>query len=81
MENKIYNITLLHVIEAIIEKGYNPYAQLRGYVLEKNPLYITSYKSAREIIKTIDIKYIDEYLRNWETYQDKKWIKEFIDNK
>ncbi|WP_345742654.1 IreB family regulatory phosphoprotein [Bacteroides nordii] len=28
------------------EKGYDPYAQLTGYITENEPTYITSHKGA-----------------------------------
>ena len=67
------------VVEALIERGYNPYAQLKGYILDNSPNYITSFKNARDIIKTIETDIVEEYLKNWEQYQDIKWKKEFID--
>ena len=72
-------MSLNAVVEALIERGYNPYAQLKGYILKNSPCYITSFKNAREIIKTVDDEFIDDYLKNWGKYQDNKWKKEFIE--
>ena len=72
-------MSLNAVVEALIERGYNPYAQLKGYVLNNSPCYITSYNNARDIIKTVDIEFIDDYLTNWDRYQDGRWKREFIE--
>ena len=66
------------IVDALIERGYNPYRQLKGYVLEGLDTYITSNSNAREKIKLIDISLIDEYLLNWNEYQDDKWRLEFL---
>lgn len=75
------NINLLTtnlVVEALIERGYNPYAQLNGYLIKNNDRYITSHQNARKLIKTVDREFLDEYLREWDFYQDKEWKTEFI---
>ena len=45
---------LKDVYEALVEKGYNPINQMVGYILSGDPTYITSYKDARSIIRTIE---------------------------
>lgn len=45
---------LLHVYEALKEKGYNPVNQLVGYLLSGDPAYITSHKNARGFIKKLE---------------------------
>ena len=42
------------VYDALSEKGYNPINQLVGYVLTEDPTYITNYKNARGLIRSID---------------------------
>lgn len=73
-----YNIILGDVINALITRGYNPYAQLKGYTLKKSPLYITSFNNARDLIQKVEIEYIQEYLKNWDKHQDNKWVIEFL---
>jgi len=58
---------LKEVYEALSEKGYNPINQIVGYILSGDPTYITSYKNARNIIRTIER---DELLE--------KMVKEYI---
>jgi len=45
---------LKKVCKALEEKGYNPINQIVGYLLSGDPAYITSYKDARTMIRTID---------------------------
>ncbi len=45
---------LQRVYLALEEKGYNPINQIVGYLLSGDPAYITSYKDARTMIRTID---------------------------
>ena len=45
---------LSKVSKALEEKGYNPISQIVGYLLSGDPAYITSYKDARTMIRTID---------------------------
>lgn len=41
---------LYHVFRALQDKGYDPIAQLVGFVLTGDPTYITSHNSARSMI-------------------------------
>ncbi len=51
---------------ALEEKGYNPINQIVGYLLSGDPAYITSYKDARTMIRTIDRdELIEELLMNY----------------
>lgn len=42
------------VYSALKEKGYNPIAQLVGYLISGDPTYITNHKNARSIIRRIE---------------------------
>ena len=48
------------------EKGYDPYQQLKGYLLENEPGYITRYKDARTLIQTLDKEQVEQYLAQYE---------------
>ncbi len=50
------------VSKALEEKGYNPVNQIVGYILSGDPAYITSYKDARTMIRTIERDEIIEEL-------------------
>lgn len=41
---------LQHVYGALQTKGYDPIAQLTGFILTGDPTYITSHDSARSLI-------------------------------
>lgn len=57
---------LQKVHRALEEKGYNPINQIVGYLLSGDPAYITSYKDARTMIRTIDRDdIIEELLRKY----------------
>lgn len=45
---------LLHVYEALKEKGYNPINQLVGYLLSGDPAYITNHNNARTMIRKLE---------------------------
>ena len=53
-ENTKCQEILKEVYEALVEKGYNPINQIVGYILSGDPTYITSYKDARNKIRTIE---------------------------
>lgn len=42
------------IYDALVEKGYNPINQIVGYILSEDPTYITTYNSARNLIRHID---------------------------
>lgn len=77
MNQERFNIQMNAVVEALIARGYNPYGQITGYLLEKNPVYITSHNGARECVKKLDMKMIQDYINNWDENQDEKWRLEF----
>ena len=58
--------TMEYIIQAMREKGYDPYQQLRGYLLENEPGYITRYKDARTLIQTLDKEQVEQYLAQYE---------------
>jgi len=45
------------------EKGYDPYAQLTGYITENEPTYITSHKGARQLIVTLDMERVKRFVK------------------
>ena len=51
------------IVEALKEKGYDPYAQLTGYVTENEPTYITSHKGARQLIVTLDMERVKRFVK------------------
>jgi uncharacterized protein (UPF0297 family) len=45
---------LLHVYEALREKGYNPINQIVGYLISGDPAYIPRHKNARTLIRRLE---------------------------
>ena len=52
-----------HIVAALRERGYDPYAQLTGYVTENEPTYITSYKGARQLIVTLEMERVKRFVK------------------
>ena len=63
-KKKIQDI-LSEVYKALKEKGYNPENQLIGYILSGDPTYITSYLSARTLIRQVDRDELLEEILNF----------------
>ena len=58
--------TLGVVYNALREKGYNPINQIVGYILSKDPTYITTHNNARSIIRRIDRdELLQELIKNY----------------
>ena len=57
------------VYEALTEKGYNPVNQIVGYLMSRDPTYITSHKGARSLImraerdEIIEL-FLEDYIEN-----------------
>ena len=52
-----------HIVVALRERGYDPYAQLTGYVTENEPTYITSHKGARQLIVTLNMDRVKRFVK------------------
>lgn len=66
---KEYTDRLVEVYEALCEKGYNPIAQIIGYILTEDPTYITTHNNARITARKMDrdelLKILlEEYIEN-----------------
>ena len=60
--------TIKHVLrlvqEALEERGYNSVNQLAGYLISNDPAYISSHKTARTIIQSVErYEIIEELVR------------------
>ncbi|NLY29366.1 MAG: IreB family regulatory phosphoprotein [Firmicutes bacterium] len=47
-------MVLTRVFAALDERGYDPVAQLVGYLMSGDPTYITSHREARTLIRTVE---------------------------
>lgn len=64
MDEMQFNDAMEQIIAALKERGYDPYAQLTGYITENDPIYITSHNGARQLIATLDIALVKNYVEN-----------------
>ena len=62
MSSQEFNKTMEYITQAMREKGYDPYQQLKGYLLENDPGYITRYKNARARIVELDSEQVRKYI-------------------
>lgn len=49
-DNSVAASILQHVYQALVVKGYDPVAQLTGFIMTGDPTYITSHENARSLI-------------------------------
>lgn len=63
MDERQFIAAMDHIVAALRERGYDPYAQLTGYVTENEPTYITSYKGARQLIVTLDMDRVKRFVK------------------
>ena len=62
MDERQFEATMELIVAALKERGYDPYAQLYGYIKENEPTYITSHNNARSLIKALDIERVRRYV-------------------
>ncbi len=62
MDKRAFDDTMNIIVDALKERGYDPYMQLCGYIKENEPMYITSHKNARVLIQTPDKRQIEAYV-------------------
>lgn len=77
MKRELFEALMDNIVSALIERGYNPYAQIKGALQEDEPNYITSHNGARRTFITLDTQMVQQYLNRWDEYQDKKWRLDF----
>ncbi len=66
LETELITDIIKKVYAALEEKGYDPIAQLSGYITSGDPSYITSHNNARSLIKHVDRDdLVEELLRNF----------------
>ena len=63
MDERQFVATMDHIVAALRERGYDPYAQLTGYITENEPTYITNHKGARQLIITLDMECVKRYVK------------------
>ena len=63
MDERQFIAAMDHIVVALRERGYDPYAQLTGYITENEPTYITNHKGARQLIITLDMECVKRYVK------------------
>ena len=63
MEKQKFERVMEHIIRSIEESGYEPYDQIRAYLLTSDENYITRDGRAREYIQKLDRDQIKRYLK------------------
>ena len=51
------------VIAALSDAGYDPYAQLTGFIQTGDDTFITRHNDARAIVSTLDLEMVARYVR------------------
>ena len=63
MNSVEFNKSMEIIVEALKERGYDPYAQIYGYLQENNLMYVTQHRNARELIQILDKNMIIQYIK------------------
>ena len=63
MEQRQVEITIIKVINALKNAGYEPFKQLESYIKTGDCNFITRHENARMLIKELDIKEVERYLK------------------
>lgn len=62
MDDREFIAAMESIVEALKERGYDPYAQLYGYITKNEPTYITNHSGARALIQNLDFEKIKQYV-------------------
>lgn len=57
-----FESTMAHIVASIRSAGYDPYAQLYGYLTQGDVTYITRTGGARDMMKTLNEKDLRRYV-------------------
>jgi uncharacterized protein (UPF0297 family) len=60
--DKQFQDTMAQVLTAIESAGYDPYAQLVGFLRTRDPRYITRNGNARELVASLDRFRLKQYV-------------------
>ena len=63
MNSADFNKSMETIVEALKEQGYDPYAQLFGFLQNGDPVYITRSMGARDLIQQLDKEEIRQFIR------------------
>ena len=54
MDDRLFEATMIKIIEALKKKGYEPYDQIVGYLETGEASYITRSDGTRDMIQSLD---------------------------
>lgn len=57
-----FESSMAHIVASIRSAGYDPYAQLYGYLAESDETYITRTGGARDIVKALNKNELRRYV-------------------
>ena len=60
-----FNAVIEKIVTALKTAGYDPYAQLTGYVETGQEYYITRQGGAREMVLRLDVEQIKDFLKTY----------------
>lgn len=63
MDDREFLITMTEIVDALQQAGYDPTAQLTGYLQTGDETYITRHGDARAKIKDLDMQQLREYMK------------------
>lgn len=66
MEDIKFIAAMESIVSSIEEAGFDPYAQLYGYLTKGKEEYITRIGNARELIKTLKWQQVWDYVNEME---------------
>ncbi len=69
MDKRTFQSTMERIIIALQNAGYDPYGQLTGYVLTGDATFITRSDGARDLIRSVEILQIKEFLQAKDEYK------------
>ncbi len=64
MNDKDFDLVMKRIIRALEEKGYNPFDQINGYLVFRDPAYITRHNNARDMMEMLDVETIWHYMKS-----------------
>lgn len=64
MEQMEFEKRITLIMNALSDAGYDPVAQITGYIQTGDDTFITRKNDARSIIRTLDKKQIEQYFED-----------------
>lgn len=64
MEQMEFEKRITLIMDALSDAGYDPVAQITGYIQTGDDTFITRKNDARSIIRTLDKKQIEQYFED-----------------